>query len=143
MYFKVYHTLPKEAAELREAVFIREQGFSNEFDEIDRRAVHIVLFDESGLAIAVCRYFWSEEKGCYVLGRLAVAKPWRAKHLGSAVLAEAERQLRAKGETSLMLAAQLNAKPFYEKQGYRPVGDIFFDEYCPHIWMRKQLEVQA
>lgn len=142
MEFKTYHTLPKEAAALREAVFVQEQGFSSEFDEIDQTATHILLFDDSGQAVAVCRYFWSEEKDCYVLGRLAVAKPWRAKHLGAAMLAEAERQLCAKGETRLMLAAQLQAQPFYEKQGYSPVGDLFYDEYCPHLWMCKELEAQ-
>ena len=39
----IYDTLPDEAAEIRRAVFVEEQGFHNEFDEIDKRAKHIVF----------------------------------------------------------------------------------------------------
>ena len=43
----IYDTLPDEAAEIRRAVFVEEQGFHNEFDEIDKRAKHIVLYDNN------------------------------------------------------------------------------------------------
>ena len=35
-------TLPAEARKLREDVFIHEQGFENEFDEIDQSAHHVI-----------------------------------------------------------------------------------------------------
>ena len=28
---------------------------------------------------------------------------------------------------------------FYEKLGYRAYGDVYKDEYCPHIAMKKTL----
>ena len=28
---------------------------------------------------------------------------------------------------------------FYEKQGYEPYGPVEYEEYCPHIWMKKKL----
>ena len=37
--------LPPQAAAIRRAVFMDEQGFRDEFDEIDPRASHLVLCD--------------------------------------------------------------------------------------------------
>ena len=56
MKFKVYNKLPDEAVKIREEVFVREQGFENEFDEIDDNAWHIVLFWDDAPA-AVCRFY--------------------------------------------------------------------------------------
>ena len=45
MDIKIYDTLPEEAVRIREVVFVEEQGFQDEFDEIDSYAKHLVLFD--------------------------------------------------------------------------------------------------
>lgn len=42
---KIYNQLPDEAKEIRLEVFVKEQGFEEEFDDIDETAAHIVLFD--------------------------------------------------------------------------------------------------
>ena len=42
---KIYNQLPDEAKEIRLEVFVKEQGFEEEFDDIDKTAAHIVLFD--------------------------------------------------------------------------------------------------
>ncbi|MDY4474645.1 GNAT family N-acetyltransferase [Mitsuokella sp.] len=39
----------------------------------------------------------------------------------------------------LVLSAQIQARPFYEKLGYRASGEEYLDEYCPHIRMEKEL----
>lgn len=140
MEFRTYRTLPEEAAFIRRTVFVEEQGFVQEFDRLDDCAVHIVLFAEEKVPAATCRYFWDEEQGCYVIGRIAVLKAFRRKHCGAALLCEAERQLREKGAEKAMLAAQVQAKGFYEKLGYRPIGDVFWEEHCPHVWMCKMWE---
>ena len=41
---RIYRQLPDEAKRIREQVFIKEQGFENEFDQTDEQAVHIVVF---------------------------------------------------------------------------------------------------
>lgn len=45
----IYRQLPDEAKRIREQVFIKEQGFENEFDQTDEQAVHIVVFSASKL----------------------------------------------------------------------------------------------
>ena len=51
---KIFTTLPQDAKDIRIEVFMKEQGFENEFDEIDNLCHHIVAFDE-GKPIGTCR----------------------------------------------------------------------------------------
>lgn len=135
---KTYHALPPEAEEIREEVFMKEQGFVNEFDDIDSIATHLVLFWE-GQPAGVCRFFPIKEPGVWDFGRLAVRKAYRDKHLGSLLVQEAERQIRDQGGAKLALMAQIRVQKFYEKNGYTPFGEPCDDEGCPHIWMEKLL----
>lgn len=135
---KTYHTLPAQAKDIREEVFIREQGFTKEFDDTDQIATHLVLFYQ-GQPAGVCRFFPTQEPGCWDFGRLAVRKAFRDKHLGSLLVQEAENQIRRLGGTKLALMAQIRVQKFYEKNGYTPVGEPCDDEGCPHIWMVKAL----
>ena len=135
---KTYHALPPEAKEIREEVFMKEQGFVNEFDDIDSIATHLVLFWE-GQPAGVCRFFPIKEPGVWDFGRLAVRKAYRDKHLGSLLVQEAERQIRDQGGAKLALMAQIRVQKFYEKNGYTPFGEPCDDEGCPHIWMEKVL----
>ena len=136
--FKIYDTLPKDAVFIRNKVFVEEQGFRDEFDDLDLDARHIVLYVENEPA-ATLRYFWDEKNNSYVAGRIAVLREFRGKSFGAAVLKEAEKQIKNLGKDKLMLAAQVRAKGFYEKQGYRVFGEEFLEECCPHIWMYKNL----
>ena len=136
MTIKTYNELPAEAAKIREEVFVREQGFSEEFDTVDNSACHIVLFLD-GKAVATCRYF--SDGGSYKVGRIAVLKNYRGRNFGSAVLLEAEKQIAMLGGRSVILHSQLQACGFYEKLGYVPYGEIEPEEGCPHIWMKKEL----
>ena len=45
MEIRYYDNLPEEAKTIRRAVFMEEQGFQEEFDEIDGQAGHLVMFD--------------------------------------------------------------------------------------------------
>lgn len=47
MFIKIYDEIPEEAKTIREAVFIKEQGFKDEFDEIDDVAKHVLLLKET------------------------------------------------------------------------------------------------
>ena len=133
-----YGRLPEEAVRIREEVFMKEQGFQEEFDEIDGYAVHLVLFCD-GAAAAVCRFYPGKEEGDYLLGRLAVRKEFRGKNLGALLVAKAEREIRKEGGQTVRLHAQRRVQPFYEKQGYTAYGETDFDEDCPHVWMKKSL----
>ncbi len=123
--------------EIRKEVFVEEQGFEDEFDEIDAGCIHFVAF-EGEMAVGTCRLFYDDRKASYLLGRLAIRKPWRGKGVGSLLLEEAERAVTEKGGRSLMLHSQCAASAFYEKNGYQKMGEIELEQGCPHVWMGKR-----
>ncbi len=134
----VYDELPAEAVAIRTAVFMDEQGFQDEFDAIDDDAAHLVGF--MGEKPAACaRVYWNEQRGCYVVGRIAVDRELRGQSLGARILQAAEDLIAARGGSRSELSAQERASGFYEKQGYASCGEGYLDEGCPHIWMTKEL----
>ena len=138
MIFKMFDKLCDDAKKIRTEVFVNEQGFSVEFDNIDDIAFHLVGYDE-GVPAAVCRYYYDNEHKSYMIGRIAVKKEYRGKHYGNEILSFAEKQIAAAGGTDVALSAQVRASEFYEKNGYIKEGGEYYDEYCPHILMRKKL----
>lgn len=138
MKLKIYNFLSADAKIIRKQVFMEEQGFKNEFDDIDNISFHIVMYDENR-PVATCRVYEDIVKNEYILGRLSVVKEYRGMSLGAKMIGEAERIVKEKGGTSIRLHAQCRVTPFYGQQGYKEYGVIEDDEGCPHIWMKKQL----
>ena len=139
MKVKIYEKLPEEAKMIRTKVFVKEQGFENEFDEKDSISIHIVLYDLSK-PVATCRFYHSEERQCYVIGRIAVLKEFRGLNVGSKLLEVAEKEILDRNGSIAELSAQVRAAAFYEKNGYHSLGDVQVDEGCRHVWMRKKLK---
>lgn len=135
----IYEGIPDCAKEVRQKVFMDEQGFQNEFDDIDDMAAHLVLFNEDKRPVATCRIFWDVKMDSYVLGRLAVIKEYRGRNLGSMMVRGAEQYVQKKGGKCMALHAQCQAAVFYGKLGFREFGEIEEDEGCPHVWMKKYL----
>jgi len=134
-----YDSFPNYAKEIREAVFIEEQGFESEFDEIDNTAVHFVSFDEDESPIATCRVFLNNQMNAYILGRLAVIKEYRGRNIRSLIVKEVEKYVRETGGKDIVLHAQCHVTTFYKKLGFTEFGDIENEQGCPHIWMRKSV----
>lgn len=126
-----------EACRIRQAVFVDEQGFHNEFDEIDPEAWHVVLW-EDGAALATGRVFPKQDSdGVWTIGRVAVLKPYRGKGLGALVVQKLEQVAAQHGAKAFILSAQVRAQGFYEAIGYHAKGETYLDEYCPHVTMTK------
>lgn len=142
MLIKKYDYFPEEAKNIRTNVFINEQGFQIDFDEIDDIAEHLVLYDGDEPA-GTCRYFFNTKKGMYAIGRLAVEKRFRKKNYGADLIRYAEEEIQKLGYFKTCLSAQVRASSFYEKQGYHKTGDEYMIEFCPHIWMVKELKPQS
>ncbi|SCP95880.1 GNAT family N-acetyltransferase [Anaerobium acetethylicum] len=127
-----------DARLIRQAVFVEEQGFVNEFDDIDGYATHIVIYDE-GIPAATGRVFTKECNDIYTIGRVAVMKAFRGRSLGAEVIGRLEKAAADKGAREIVLSAQERVKGFYERLGYQEVGEVYMDESCPHIRMTKSL----
>lgn len=133
---KVTNTLSEDEKMIRETVFIDEQKFKIEFDDTDDIATHIVMYIDNN-PVGCCRLYKQENE--YHIGRIAVLKPYRGKGYGEKILLNAERVAKEKGADSISLSAQVRASGFYEKLGYKKHGEIYFDEYCEHIAMKKDI----
>lgn len=134
---KKYTTLPQEAKDIRVEVFMKEQGFENEFDDIDDISFHIVVFDEEK-PIGTCRFF--KENNHYTIGRVAVLKEYRNQHIGNVLLERAEKEIKKLNGDLIVVHAQVRVSPFYESQGYIQFGQIDDDEGVPHMWMKKKIQ---
>lgn len=128
--------LPQEARYIREEVFVKEQGFLQEFDDIDKQAYHVVIFD-GDKAIATGRTFVEGEY--YIIGRVAVLKEYRGKHIGRVIISSLEKKIKEVKGHKIKLSAQVQASGFYEKLGYHRMGAEYLDEHCPHITMIKEI----
>lgn len=125
---------------IRQTVFVNEQGFDFdlEFDEKDKTAFHVLVFSDS-IPVAVGRFFIMEDGITAYLGRIAVLKEYRGKRIGAYLLSQLEQEAKQKGVQFAMLGAQLHAKGFYEKYGYKSFGEEFDDCGKMHIHMKKAL----
>ncbi len=138
MKIKEFDYLPDDSKLLREKIFMEEQGFQNEFDETDKDAIHIVMYDGEKAA-ATCRIYKAEQDGTFIVGRVAVLKELRGHGLGSFLVRGIEPVVSSHGGRIITLHSQCTAVDFYKRLGYTEYGEIELDEDCPHIWMKKQI----
>ena len=124
--------------QIRQEVFMSEQGFEIEFDDIDNNSTHMMLYSDDD-AVGCCRFFPGEASGEYIIGRIAVRKAYRGQSMGKRIVEMAIQHIKDKGASKISLSAQVQAKGFYEALGFRAKGDVYLDEHCPHVHMEKVL----
>lgn len=139
MRIETFNSPPEAAMDIRVTVFVDEQGFYDEFDDIDGIATHFLVYNEAETPVATCRVFAAEDEGSFFLGRLAVRKEYRKQGFGSVAVTAAEDHLRTVGGKEILLHSQLHATPFYEKLGYARFGSVENEQGQPHVWMKKIL----
>jgi len=125
---------------LRKDVFETEQNVPRPLDRdaLDFNADHVVAFDSAGLCVGTGRAVRVDSRTCQI-GRMAVAKSWRKKGVGAAVLEALERMAALRGLREITVHSQLPAESFYRNRGYVTQGEAFLEEGVPHVLMRKIL----
>ena len=149
-----------DIAQVREKVFLLEQHIvCQDFDGVDKRAVHITIRDDGwqapggaigasgdkasdgsagtsgdGRILAYLRMF--EDGGKVIVGRVLTTE--RGKGYGRRIMDAAEDVARERfGVNSIMLHSQTQAIPFYLKCGYKITSEEFLEEGVPHRMMEK------
>jgi YbgC/YbaW family acyl-CoA thioester hydrolase len=127
-------TLGTEAQALRTAVFVEEQQIPKdlEHDAADLSAVHAVVFNRLGQAVATGRLIPSGEPGVSQIGRLAVHRVLRGGSLGRQALLALTEAARSRGDREAMLHAQRSAIGFYDRLGWQRRGEAFEEAGIPH-----------
>ena len=128
--------LKELAAALRTEVFVEEQEIPQEleWDEHDANALHAVLVNKLGQAVATGRLLQPQPKVAQI-GRMAVSKPLRGANLGRMVIDALVEAARKRGDHQVILHAQCSAEGFYRRLGFKARGDVFQDAGIDHIEM--------
>lgn len=124
---------------IRYDVFCVEQAVpeSLEWDGIDAQCRHALAEDAEGHAIGCGRLLPDGH-----IGRMAVRPQWRGMGVGSALLERLVAVATERGDAKVMLNAQTQAMPFYERFGFAPVGEPFDEAGIPHQAMEAKLPVR-
>jgi predicted GNAT family N-acyltransferase len=105
-----------------------------EWDSDDAEAVHAVAFGDDNFPLGYARLLNTRQ-----LGRMAVLPKYRGLGIGTALLVELENVARTHQFDHIFLHAQIQALPFYERQGYASQGAPFDEAGIPHLLMTKSL----
>ena len=135
-----WNTLVRDAARLRTAVFVREQGIPAdvEADALDASARHAVLYNRLGQPVATGRLL-QQAPGVGRIGRMAVDRSVRGAQWGRVLLAALLEAARARGDTQVQLHAQCSAQGFYERAGFTVAGAPYEEAGLAHVLMTQAL----
>ena len=95
-------------------------------------AWHLGAVDEAGRIVAISSFYfdayppWPEAQPAVQLAFMAVDPEVQGEGIGTAVMSEAIRRLRASDAVLLWANARDSALPFYEKFGFRTVSGSEF-----------------
>lgn len=135
-----WNALGRDAARLRTAVFVREQGIPAdvEADALDASARHAVLYNRLGQPVATGRLL-QQAPGVSRIGRMAVDRSVRGAQWGRVLLAALLEAARARGDTQVQLHAQCSAQGFYERAGFTVAGAPYEEAGLAHVLMTQAL----
>jgi len=132
-----------KAFEIRREVFVEEQGvpLEAEFDLFDDlanpKAAHVLVYyqGEPGAAGRLrLLEDWAKPE------RICVRAPLRQYGLGSVLVRSLENLAMEYGFKQTRIHAQVQARSFYEKLGYKQVSEEFMEDGIPHIVMERKLK---
>ncbi len=123
---------------IRYQVFVEEQKVSidEEIDDQDPSAIHWLAYGPKDSPIATGRLLTNGQ-----VGRMAVLKPYRKRGVGASLMRNIIRYALEKSMNQLVLNAQVQAIPFYERFGFMAEGDEFIDAGIPHRHMVLNLDL--
>ncbi|MEN1784013.1 MAG: GNAT family N-acetyltransferase [Bacteroidota bacterium] len=123
--------------ELRNAVFIVEQEcVYQDLDGKDHMAVHVLGKVQNKL-VAYLRIF---KAGDYfenaAIGRMVVAQKYRGKGISATMMHSAMNYINKKmNSPKIEMSAQTYLKAFYQRLGFKTVGQPYLEDDIPHIKM--------
>ncbi len=129
----------EDMVKLRYAILRKPLGleFSPEELEKEKNDILICYFDDN--VLEGCCLLTKTDKHTVRLRQMAVISGLQRHGVGKALMQFAENIARDRGFTSICMHARKTAMGFYEKLGYKKVGDEFMEVSLPHYKMEKEL----
>lgn len=134
-----WSALGADAGPVRVDVFVREQCIPAEFewDQWDARSLHCVAYEQDR-AIGTGRLLPDAH-----IGRMAVLASHRGRGIGARILQCLIESARARGDPAVELSAQYQVVEFYERQGFRAIGEPYLEVGIRHLRMVLDLGQRA
>jgi predicted GNAT family N-acyltransferase len=129
----------KQMVDLRYNMLSKPLGltFSEEELEAEKNNIHLCCFDDDKLE--GCCMLVSKDNNTVQLRQMAVVSGLQGKGIGRVLMQFAENIARDRGFKKLIMHARKTAVGFYEKLGYKRIGNEFLEVTIPHYAMEKAL----
>ena len=127
MQFEIYSNINNQMKNLRDLVFIQEQGctLAEEYEDDETKFLHLCGSVE-GQIIVYARILI--ENITAFIDRVAILKEYRGCGYGNTIMDFAEKEATTRGCIKVELHAQTQASVFYSKRGYYAEGDEFLED---------------
>lgn len=124
---------------IRKKVFVEEQRVPEnlEIDEYEDEAIHFLAY-VNGKPAGTARMRWLDEHTAKA-ERVAVIKRFRGSGIGRVLMDALEAAAKQRQVKTIVLHAQIQARPFYERLGYETYGELFLDAGIEHVAMKKNI----
>ena len=121
---------------VRRSVFVVEQGVPEavEFDAADLSSLHALAEDAVSTPIGCARLLADGH-----IGRVAVLAHWRGRGVGRALMQSLIERAAARGDAAVIVNAQVQAMPFYARDGFVATGEAFLEAGIAHRVMTRKL----
>lgn len=135
----------REMVRLRDVILRKPLGlhFTDTYLQQEINDILIGCFDgtpgEETPAIIGCCILSPIDEEIVQLRQMAVQAAWQGTGAGKRIVSFAEEQARQSGFKIMMMHARKTAMPFYEKLGYKIIGEEFLEVSIPHFEMQKKL----
>ena len=128
-----------QMVQLRTDILRKPLGMTFGPEELEKEKdnIHIAAFEDDKM-LGCCMLIRQEDKEIR-LRQMAVLNNLQGKGIGKAILIFAENIARDLGFKEITMHARKTAVPFFEKLGYRIIGDEFLEISIPHVEMEKKL----
>ncbi|MBS1753871.1 MAG: GNAT family N-acetyltransferase [Ferruginibacter sp.] len=128
-----------QMVKLRNDILRQPLGLSFTAEELAKEKDDILIgaFDEDDLL--ACCMLTKATNDSLRLRQMAVQNNLQGKGIGASMLHFAENLTKDKGYNKIIMHARETATGFYEKLGYKIVGDKFTEVTIPHYVMEKKL----
>lgn len=130
-----YHKMVK----LRDDILRKPLGLSFTPEELEAEKDNMLIAAFEDDRILGCCMLVEEQPGTVRLRQMAVLNDLQGKGIGRALMNFAENIARDRGYKTVRMHARVNAVGFYEKVGYRTIGEPFIEVTIPHYVMEKIL----
>jgi predicted GNAT family N-acyltransferase len=124
---------------LRDDILRKPLGLSFSDDELTREKKNLLIGAFEDDQMLGCCMLVEEEPGTVRLRQMAVLNDLQGKGVGRALMQFAENLARDRGYRKITMHARKNSLGFYEKMGYKKVGNEFQEITIPHYVMEKKL----